>query len=147
MGVILPPYSAFLQQKITECEALRETNETMDQELAHLKYENQRLEAQVNKLESSVNNFKEMEHTLQVLRKMEHVSLEDLQQQLQESQGILDQLEVSFQEYPRVTFFFYFLDNHDLDYHSLDYGHDRLVWLEWPYKVRIYPCIIINIHP
>jgi chromosome segregation ATPase len=74
--------------------ALKETNETMDRELNNLKYENDRLEIEVKKLEASVSHLKDMEHTLATLRNMERISLDDLQTQLHQSQEILNQLEV-----------------------------------------------------
>lgn len=94
MGIILPPYSAFLERKITECIALEETNQAMDRELNNLHYENERLDREVKKLQTSVSHLQEMEYALKQLRSMEHVSYMELQQQLNESQQILNQLEV-----------------------------------------------------
>ena len=77
LGLILPPYSAlqgeassflsiqiyfsgstannFEEQKITDCKAMRESNEVMQHELENLERENDRLEKQTKQLQGSVD--------------------------------------------------------------------------------------------
>ena len=54
IGAAVAPYAALQQQKLTEVEALKQTNQRLDEEVSQLKYENERLQTQVNELESSV---------------------------------------------------------------------------------------------
>jgi len=54
VGVLVPPYVAFQQQKITDCKEMEKTNAVMDRELNNLKHENERLEVENKKLETSV---------------------------------------------------------------------------------------------
>lgn len=53
-GIIIPPYSALQEQKITDCKALKETNLAMEREMANLKYNNNRLKTENDELEASV---------------------------------------------------------------------------------------------
>lgn len=45
----------FEEQKITDCKAMRESNEVMQHELENLERENERLEIETEKLQGSVN--------------------------------------------------------------------------------------------
>ena len=53
-GIIIPPYSALQEQKITDCKALKETNMAMAREMENLKYNNNRFRAENDELEVSV---------------------------------------------------------------------------------------------
>lgn len=53
-GIIIPPYSALQEQKITDCRALKETNMAMAREMENFKYNNDRLKTENNELEASV---------------------------------------------------------------------------------------------
>lgn len=55
VGAAIAPYSVIQQQKITQSEALAQTNERLGEEVANLKEENLRLHSQVQSLETSVN--------------------------------------------------------------------------------------------
>jgi uncharacterized protein HemX len=54
VGAAVAPYSVLQQQKLTQCEALQQTNERLGDEVAQLKEENTRLLSQVQSLETSV---------------------------------------------------------------------------------------------
>jgi hypothetical protein len=54
LGAILAPYAAMQQQKLTQVEALNQTNERMEQEVEQLAAENVRLSKQVQEMEESV---------------------------------------------------------------------------------------------
>ena len=117
--------------------ALKETNETMDRELNNLKYENDRLEIEVKKLEASVSHLKDMEHTLATLRNMERISLDDLQTQLHQSQEILNQLEVCSRF---LSLYILYTcrpcqNHHPIFLCSFSYFIHRSVWSGSPYKV------------
>ena len=57
LGAILAPYAAMQQQKLTQVEALNQTNERMEQEVEQLAAENVRLSKQVQEMEESVIKY------------------------------------------------------------------------------------------
>lgn len=54
IGVAIAPYAVIQQQKLTQCEALKQTNQRMGEEVTQLKEENVRLQSTVQELETSV---------------------------------------------------------------------------------------------
>jgi hypothetical protein len=54
LGAVLAPYAALQQQKLTQVEALHQTNRRMEQEVQQLEAENVRLSQQVREMEESV---------------------------------------------------------------------------------------------
>jgi len=95
LGVVVPSYSAVQQQKLTETEALKQTNEFLERELDNLKIENNRLSESCKKLEGSVANLEDMEEALADIREMETQNLDLLEEQIVESQEILDSMQES----------------------------------------------------
>ena len=89
LGLLLAPYAAFQQRKITEVEALKETNEVMQGEVTHLTAENSRLQAQVRQIEKSVANLSQLEDTLEAVTALQGESIKKLEEQLNESKEIL----------------------------------------------------------
>jgi len=57
VGAGVAPYAAMQQEKITQVEALSQTNERLESEVTQLQHENERLSTQVNNLESSVLQY------------------------------------------------------------------------------------------
>jgi cell shape-determining protein MreC len=57
LGTILAPYAAIQQRKLTEVEALAETNERLTSEVDQLATENERLSTQVQTMEKSVAKY------------------------------------------------------------------------------------------
>lgn len=57
VGTCVAPYAAMQQEKITQVEALKQTNERLESEVQQLQHENERLSNQVNELESSVLQY------------------------------------------------------------------------------------------
>jgi hypothetical protein len=57
VGAAVAPYATIQQEKITQCEALEQTNERLESEVQQLQHENERLSTQVNQLESSVLQY------------------------------------------------------------------------------------------
>ena len=57
VGAAVAPYATMQQEKITQCEALEQTNERLESEVQQLQHENERLSTQVNQLESSVLQY------------------------------------------------------------------------------------------
>jgi hypothetical protein len=95
MGIIIPPYSALQEQKITDCKAMKETNLAMEREMANLKYNNDRLAAENDKLENSVGNLQDMKDTYAECQKMGKISIIKLEQQLEESKTALGLMETN----------------------------------------------------
>lgn len=91
LGLILPPYSALQEQKITDCKAMRESNEVMQHELENLERENERLEIETEKLQGSVNRIEDIEEVMSEIKTMESTSLDHLENQLKASKNILAQ--------------------------------------------------------
>mmetsp|Transcript_36588 Transcript_36588/g.67693 ORF Transcript_36588/g.67693 Transcript_36588/m.67693 type:complete len:255 (-) Transcript_36588:453-1217(-) len=91
-GAAVAPYSAFQQQKITDTEALEETNEALGEEVNKLKEENDRLEASVGQLETSVENLRDLEETLETIKKSETKNIDQLEKQLEEQKAILSKM-------------------------------------------------------
>lgn len=89
LGLVLAPYAAFQQRKITEIESLKETNEVMQEEVAHLTAENGRLQAQVQQIEKSVSNLSQLEDTLEAVNVMRGESIKKIEEQLNDSKEIL----------------------------------------------------------
>jgi len=89
LGLVLSPYAAFQQRKITQTQALKETNEVMEAEVAHLTAENVRLETSVQKVQQSVARLSQLEETLESVNQLQGESLQKLQEQLQTSRDIL----------------------------------------------------------
>jgi len=83
LGLLIPPYSAFQEQKKTECIVIEETNETMASELDNLKEESERLEGATKDLGMSI------------VKVMEVASLDVLEEQLKESEHLLSELQMS----------------------------------------------------
>ena len=72
---------------------MKETCERLDEEVNNLKVENERLNANVNELQTSVENLQDMEKTLEEIRKLEGASLNELEKQLKETEEIYDSME------------------------------------------------------
>lgn len=89
LGMILSPYAAFQQRKITEVEALQKINESLEEEVTHLQAENTKLTDQVKQVEGSVSNLAALEATMEAVNALQGDSIGKLQEQLQESKDIL----------------------------------------------------------
>lgn len=90
--MVLSPYAAFQQRKITQIEALKETCEVMEGEVQTMAAENIRLAAHVEKMEASVANLSKLEDTLEAVNALQGDSIQKLQEQVQESKEILSNM-------------------------------------------------------
>mmetsp|Transcript_9717 Transcript_9717/g.16240 ORF Transcript_9717/g.16240 Transcript_9717/m.16240 type:complete len:257 (-) Transcript_9717:40-810(-) len=93
IGLGVGPYAAIQQSKISEVEALRQTNKRLGEEVDILKHENERLQGQIGSLEESVKNLQEMEQALQTVQAAEGQSIDELESQLKDLQEIYDGME------------------------------------------------------
>jgi uncharacterized protein YoxC len=93
VGAVVAPYATIQQEKITQCEALEQTNERLESEVQQLQHENERLSTQVNQLESSVLHLQEMSSTLDAVRETEGKTLDELEQQLEQSRQIFNSMQ------------------------------------------------------
>jgi sensor histidine kinase YesM len=57
LGIILAPYAVIQQNKLTQVEALDQTNDRLEKEVAQLDLENQRLRKQVQEIEETVLRY------------------------------------------------------------------------------------------
>ena len=60
----------------------------MEMEVENLKIENEKLNANVNELNTSVANLQDIEQTLEAVRKLEGASLDQLEEQLKTTEEI-----------------------------------------------------------
>jgi len=92
VGLLVPPYSAFQEQKLTDCKAMMETSEVMQEELTNLTNENGRLSNETEKLKTSVEGLLSISDTFEEIREMEDASLDIIEEQLIQSKEILRQM-------------------------------------------------------
>ena len=72
---------------------MKETVERMEMEVGNLKIENEKLNANVNELNTSVANLQDIEQTLEAVRKLEGASLDQLEEQLKTTEEIYDSMQ------------------------------------------------------
>lgn len=72
---------------------MKETCERLDEEVTNLKVENDRLNANVGELQTSVENLQDVEKTLEEIRKLEGASLDQLEEQLKDTEEIYASME------------------------------------------------------
>lgn len=95
IGLLVPPYTAFQEQKKTDCIAMEQTSETMENELENLKVETERLEGATKELESSIVNLQSLRAVFEEIREMEDTSLDALEEQMEESKEIMSKMHES----------------------------------------------------
>lgn len=94
-GIVIPPYSALQEQKITDCKAMKETNMAMEREMQNLKYNNDRLKAENDEIENSVKRLQDMQDAYSECQSMEKLSLAKLESQLNASKSALARMDAS----------------------------------------------------
>lgn len=72
---------------------MKETCERLDEEVTNLKVENDRLNASVGELQTSVENLQDISITLEEIRKLEGASLDQLEEQLKDTEEIFDSMQ------------------------------------------------------
>jgi len=93
---LIPPYTAVLEQKITELAATQDKHEVEERELENLGDENKCLERIADDYENRIANLQDLPVLYKEIREMENASLDFLIGQLKQSQEIRDKLQVSF---------------------------------------------------
>lgn len=94
--MVLTPYSVIQQRKLTQLEALYQTNEFLEQEVSQLEKENLRLSQASQQLQEQVLNLQTMQETLEALDSMQTSSMDELEQQLKTSQEILQSMDLNW---------------------------------------------------
>lgn len=89
LGVIVAPYAVFQQNKITQIQALKETNERVEREVNTLSEQNEELHKNVNELRDRVNGLKAQEKKLKKINSVRGTSLKALEAQVEESRQVL----------------------------------------------------------
>lgn len=95
LGILLSPYAAFQQRKITQTEALKQTVEYMQTEVDYLTTENDRLSNQVHSVEESVSKLEALEETVAAVNQLQGESVQKLEEQLEESKKILSHMKTN----------------------------------------------------
>mmetsp|Transcript_30749 Transcript_30749/g.35061 ORF Transcript_30749/g.35061 Transcript_30749/m.35061 type:complete len:268 (-) Transcript_30749:191-994(-) len=88
IGAVVAPMAAMQQSKLTQVEALKQTNERLSDEVSVLQGNNVKLQTQVSKLETTVDHLEVMSTTLDSVLALEGSSLDELEKQLEESEKI-----------------------------------------------------------
>jgi hypothetical protein len=89
--------AALQQRKITETVALAEINEIMDTELTTLTNENKRLQDQVQAMSTSITKLQTLQSTFDQISKLQEMSIDEIEQQVNESKLIVTNMEQTFQ--------------------------------------------------
>jgi hypothetical protein len=97
LGVVLSPAAALQQRKLTEVEALRETNQRMTENVQVLQHENNRLASQVETMQVSVSNLSNLEQTLEKLSSLQANTVDEIEHQVKESKDILAHMQRNYQ--------------------------------------------------
>lgn len=96
LGLIVSPLAAMQQHKLTQVEALSQTNERLEAEVSQLVVQNTRLSTTLQQSEESVYNLQTMQETLETLQSVQGQSIGELEDQLQESRKILAMLHSNY---------------------------------------------------
>ena len=96
LGMIVSPVAAVQQHKLTQVEALAQTNERLDTEVKQLSEQNERLSCNLQKTEESVYNLQAMQETLETLQLVQGQSIEELEEQLEDSKDILANMKTNY---------------------------------------------------
>jgi len=94
IGLLVPPYTAFQEQKITDCTAMDKTNKVMANELNNLEHENGRLEIETGELKNSVSNLEDLSEILKEVEEMADSSLDCLEEQLKLSKENMEKIKL-----------------------------------------------------
>lgn len=97
IGCAVAPYVAIQQQKITHVEALEETNQRVELEVAQLKEENKKFMAQVHEMTQSVQSLKQSKEKLDTIASVQGASLDKLEKQLEATRNIYSKLQQNLQ--------------------------------------------------
>jgi len=92
-GLLVPPFTALQEQKMTDIKAMEETNEAMERELANLKHENDRLAGENKELETSIVKLQDLTDVFEEIHKMKGDSLDVLEIELKEREKTLAKME------------------------------------------------------
>eukprot|EP00523_Entomoneis_sp_CCMP467_P008087 CAMPEP_0168734978 /NCGR_PEP_ID=MMETSP0724-20121128/9095_1 /TAXON_ID=265536 /ORGANISM="Amphiprora sp., Strain CCMP467" /LENGTH=272 /DNA_ID=CAMNT_0008782105 /DNA_START=60 /DNA_END=878 /DNA_ORIENTATION=- len=96
LGLLISPLAAMQQHKLTQVEALAQTNERLQMEVDDLATQNTRLSVNLQEMEESVHNLEAMEQTLATLQVVQGQSMDELEEQLEESRGILATMDKNY---------------------------------------------------
>lgn len=98
LGILLSPYAAIQQRKITETIALYEVNQIMDKELNTFIDSNKQLMIQNTNLKQSIAKLNTIQATLnQLSTRLSDLSIDEMEQQINESNLILNKMEQNYQ--------------------------------------------------
>jgi len=93
LGILIAPYAAYQQRKITRTETLRHKSEQMMIEINTLEAENDRLQLQLDEMQQVASRLESLQTTLEAIQALKAASVPELEERLiQESRRILDEM-------------------------------------------------------
>jgi DNA repair exonuclease SbcCD ATPase subunit len=104
LGLFLSPYAVFQQSKLTQVQALEQTNSVLEDELRFLQEQQQKIQSHVQEIQATEQRGKAMQATLAAVKGQDAQSLQKLEQQVQESRTILAHMEQTAQANQLQTF-------------------------------------------
>jgi hypothetical protein len=97
--MLLSPYAVFQQSKLTQVEALRQTNHVLEDELQFLQQQQQQIQAHVQQITDGTKRLTELQTALSTIKALDNSSIQQLEQQIQESKEILSRMDQSAQAF------------------------------------------------
>lgn len=104
LGLFLSPYAVFQQSKLTQVQALEQTNSVLEDEVRFLQEQQQNIQSHVEEIQSTAERGRVMQATLATVKSQDAQSLQKLEQQVQESRNILARMEQTEQANQLQTF-------------------------------------------
>jgi chromosome segregation ATPase len=104
LGLFLSPYAIFQQSKLTQVQALEQTNSVLEDELRFLQEQQQKIQSHLQEIQATEQRGKVLRATLGAVKSQDAQSLQKLEQQVQESRTILAHMEQTEQANQLQTF-------------------------------------------
>lgn len=92
-ALIIPTYSAFQEQKVTEVYAMKMVTDKLESVMGRMKLTNEKMTKSVDTMEQSVSNLHRYQIALADAREFENIAIDDLEESLEVSKEILKQQE------------------------------------------------------
>jgi myosin heavy subunit len=93
LGMILSPYAKFQQEKLTQVKALEQTNSVLEDELKYLKQQYEQISKRVEEVNARTTKLRSLQSTLTTLQSANIQSIDQLEQQVQQSKEIVAQFQ------------------------------------------------------
>ena len=97
LGLILSPYAKFQQEKLTQVKALEQTNSVLEDELIYLQQQHEEITKHVQVVNASTTKLRSLQSTLSTMQSANINSIDQLEQQVQQSKNLLLQFQQNTQ--------------------------------------------------